>query len=58
MNYEVYGPFIPVIMLITFIGLFVWVLLPKNKKGFDDAADLPFQDEALDKRTREAERTE
>ncbi len=58
MNYEVYGPFIPVIMLITFIGLFVWVLLPKNKKGFDDAADLPFQDEDLDKRTREAERTE
>jgi cytochrome c oxidase cbb3-type subunit 4 len=46
-NYDVYGPFIPVIMLITFIGLFIWVLLPGNKKRFDDASQLPFADEAL-----------
>ncbi len=45
MSYDVYGPFIPVIMLITFIALFAWVLHPKNKKGFDDAANLPFDDE-------------
>ena len=32
-------------MLITFLLLFVWVMLPKNKKGFDDAANLPFEDE-------------
>jgi cytochrome c oxidase cbb3-type subunit IV len=44
-SYEVYGPYIPVIMLITFIILFAWVMLPKNKKGFDDAANLPFDDE-------------
>ncbi|EXJ13176.1 Cbb3-type cytochrome oxidase, subunit 3 [Nitrincola nitratireducens] len=43
-----YGPFIPVIMLITFIGLFVWVLLPQNKKRFDDAANLPFADDEND----------
>ncbi|WP_193483892.1 cbb3-type cytochrome oxidase subunit 3 [Nitrincola tibetensis] len=48
MSYEVYGPFIPVIMLITFIGLFVWVLLPQNKKRFDDAANLPFADDEND----------
>ena len=48
MSYEVYGPFIPVIMLITFIGLFIWVLLPQNKKRFDDAANLPFADEEED----------
>jgi cytochrome c oxidase cbb3-type subunit 4 len=44
-SYEVYGPFMPLIMLITFIGLFIWVLLPQNKKRFDDAANLPFADE-------------
>ncbi|MFC6673588.1 cbb3-type cytochrome oxidase subunit 3 [Marinobacterium aestuariivivens] len=45
MSYEVYGPYLPVIMLITFIALFAWVLHPKNKKKFDDAANLPFEDE-------------
>jgi cytochrome c oxidase cbb3-type subunit 4 len=57
-SYEVYGPFIPVIMLVTFIGLFIWVLLPQNRKRFDDAANLPFQDEELDKKSREADRVE
>ncbi|MBR9868629.1 MAG: cbb3-type cytochrome c oxidase subunit 3 [Oceanospirillales bacterium] len=32
-------------MLITFIGLFIWVLLPGNKKRFDEASQLPFADE-------------
>nr|WP_082708986.1 CcoQ/FixQ family Cbb3-type cytochrome c oxidase assembly chaperone [Marinobacterium profundum] len=45
MNYEVYGPYLPVIMLITFIALFIWVLLPGHKKKFEDAAKLPFADE-------------
>jgi len=54
-SYDTYGPFIPVIMLLTFIGLFVWVLNPRNKKRFDDAADLPFQDEEIDQRTRKAD---
>ncbi|WP_371807846.1 cbb3-type cytochrome oxidase subunit 3 [Marinobacterium sp. LSUCC0821] len=58
MSYELYGPFIPVIMLVTFIGLFIWVLLPQNRKRFDDAANLPFQDEELDKKSREADRVE
>ncbi|SEF75514.1 cbb3-type cytochrome oxidase subunit 3 [Marinobacterium lutimaris] len=45
MSYEVYGPYLPVIMLITFIALFFWVLSPKNSKRFDDAAQAPFADE-------------
>lgn len=45
MSYEVYGPYLPGIMLITFIGLFIWVLLPGNKKRFEDASQLPFADE-------------
>ncbi|WP_206060501.1 cbb3-type cytochrome oxidase subunit 3 [Nitrincola alkalilacustris] len=45
MSYDVYGPFLPLVMLITFLGLFIWVLLPQNKKSFDDAANLPFADD-------------
>jgi len=44
-SYDVYGPFLPLVMLITFLGLFIWVLLPQNKKSFDDAANLPFADD-------------
>jgi len=44
-SYEVYGPYIPVVMLITFLALFVWVLHPKNKKKFDDAAQMPLEDD-------------
>ncbi|WP_236014208.1 cbb3-type cytochrome oxidase subunit 3 [Marinobacterium alkalitolerans] len=40
-------------MLITFIGLFIWVLLPGNKKRFDEASQLPFEDDEQDKRSRE-----
>ncbi|WP_409526232.1 cbb3-type cytochrome oxidase subunit 3 [Nitrincola sp. MINF-07-Sa-05] len=45
MSYDVYGPFLPLVMLITFLGIFVWVLLPQNKKSFDEAANLPFADD-------------
>ena len=33
---------------VYFVGIFVfalvWVLLPRNKKGFDDAAQIPFRE--------------
>ncbi|HCI01598.1 MAG: CcoQ/FixQ family Cbb3-type cytochrome c oxidase assembly chaperone [Oceanospirillaceae bacterium] len=45
MSYDSYGPYIVVIMLITFIGLYAWVLSPKRTKGFNEAANLPFADE-------------
>ncbi|MDO6563491.1 cbb3-type cytochrome c oxidase subunit 3 [Amphritea sp. 1_MG-2023] len=35
-------------MLLTFIGLFIWVLLPGNRKRFDEASKLPFADEDND----------
>jgi cytochrome c oxidase cbb3-type subunit 4 len=47
-SYEVYGPYLPLLMLITFIGLFIWVLLPGNRKRFDEASQLPFADEDED----------
>lgn len=41
MSYDDYGPFIPLIMLVTFVGLFIWVLHPKNKAKYDEAANMP-----------------
>ncbi|MBV1786496.1 cbb3-type cytochrome c oxidase subunit 3 [Marinobacterium sp. D7] len=49
MSYEVYGPYLPVIMLITFVALFIWVANPKNSKKYDEAAQAPFADEEQDK---------
>lgn len=31
--------------LLAFIGIFVWAYSARNKKKFDEAADLPFADE-------------
>jgi len=31
-------------MLITFLALFAWVLNPKNKDKYDDAANMPLQE--------------
>ncbi|WP_432698632.1 cbb3-type cytochrome oxidase subunit 3 [Marinobacterium sp. YM272] len=53
MSYEVYGPYLPVIMLITFVALFIWVANPKNSKRFDDAAQAPFADEEEHERAAE-----
>lgn len=39
-------------MLITFVGLVVWAYSRKQKKPFDDAANLPFADKDLAERTR------
>jgi len=44
-SYEVYGPYLPLIMLITFGAIFIWVANPKNSKKFDEAAQAPFADE-------------
>lgn len=33
------------VVMITFIGIFVWVYLIKNKSDFDEAANQPFADD-------------
>lgn len=39
-------------MLVTFTGLVVWAYGRKQKKTFDDAANLPFADAEVAERTR------
>ncbi|HEX5806287.1 MAG TPA: cbb3-type cytochrome c oxidase subunit 3 [Macromonas sp.] len=34
-----------VISLVTFIGILVWAWSKRNRAAFDEAANLPFQDE-------------
>jgi len=40
-----------IVVMIAFIGICLWAYSSRRKKGFDDAANLPFADEELAKRT-------
>ena len=42
-------------LLFAFIGLCFWAYSSKRKKGFDEAANLPFPDEELNQRTMQEE---
>ena len=42
-------------LMIAFIGLCIWAYSSKRKKTFDEAAQLPFADEALNQRTVQEE---
>ena len=38
-------------LLVSFVGLVFWAYSRNRKKEFDDAANLPFADEEMNKRT-------
>jgi cytochrome c oxidase cbb3-type subunit 4 len=42
-------------LMFAFIGLCIWAYGKKRKKGFDEAANLPFADEELNQRTLQEE---
>lgn len=42
-------------LMIAFIGLCFWAYSKKRKRSFDDAANLPFADEDLSRRTMREE---
>ncbi len=43
------------LLMVTFLGMCVWVYSKKRKKSFDEAANLPFADEELNQRTMQEE---
>jgi cytochrome c oxidase cbb3-type subunit 4 len=45
-------------LLICFIGLCIWAYSKKRKRTFDDAANLPFADEEMNKRTMQEQEEE
>lgn len=44
------------LFMLAFIGMAVWVYLPRRKKTYDDAASLPFRDEPEAGNTRQTQR--
>jgi len=40
-----------ILVMIVFIGICLWAFNGKKKKDFDDAANLPFQDDDIAERT-------
>lgn len=42
-------------LMIAFVGLCIWAYSKKRKSSFDDAANIPFADEELNRRTLEEE---
>jgi cytochrome c oxidase cbb3-type subunit 4 len=42
-------------LMVAFFGLCIWAYSSKRKKSFDEAANLPFADEGLNKETMQEE---
>ena len=45
MNQGVVGSIFTVVVFISFIGIVLWAFSDRNKKRFDEAANLPFADD-------------
>ena len=43
------------LLMVTFLGLCIWAYSKKRKPAFDEAANLPFADEAINDRTMQKE---
>ncbi|NBR41062.1 MAG: cbb3-type cytochrome c oxidase subunit 3 [Alphaproteobacteria bacterium] len=41
------------LIMVAFVGLIIWAFSHKQKQSFDEAAKLPFADDAMDERTLE-----
>ncbi|MBV2132994.1 cbb3-type cytochrome c oxidase subunit 3 [Pseudomonas sp. MAP12] len=41
------------LVLVAFVGLLVWAFSGRRKKGFDEAANLPFADEPKSEKREE-----
>nr|WP_136252203.1 cbb3-type cytochrome c oxidase subunit 3 [Ningiella ruwaisensis] len=39
------GSIFTVIVFVSFVGVVIWAFSSRNKKKFDEAANLPFEDE-------------
>ena len=45
MDYAISGSIYTVLVFVCFIGIVIWAFNKKNKAGFDEAANLVFDDE-------------
>lgn len=45
-----------VVLLVLFVGIIIWAYSKAPKKSFDEAANLPFEDDQQEKATIEKEK--
>ncbi len=46
------------VLLVSFVGMCFWAYSHKRKSAFEEAANIPFADDAMNQRTLEAEQRE
>jgi cytochrome c oxidase cbb3-type subunit 4 len=51
MDQATIGSIFTVIVFVSFIGVLIWAFSGRNKKSFDEAANLPFADEEQEKQS-------
>jgi cytochrome c oxidase cbb3-type subunit 4 len=51
MNVIDFHSYYTLLMLVVFVGIFIWAWSSKRKKFFNDAANLPFADEETSDRS-------
>ncbi|UAA40776.1 cbb3-type cytochrome c oxidase subunit 3 [Paraneptunicella aestuarii] len=56
MDYGIVGSIFTVLVLVFFIGIVIWAFSKKSQKGFDEAANLVFDDEQDNKASAEYKR--
>lgn len=49
MDYGTFQGILTIIVMLTFIGIFAWAYSSRRQKAFDEAANLIFSDEEIDK---------
>lgn len=52
MDQGVVGSIFTVIVFVSFVGIVLWAFSSRNKKSFDEAANLVFADEEGEKNTK------
>jgi cytochrome c oxidase cbb3-type subunit 4 len=53
MDQGLIGSIFTVIVFISFVGIVLWAFSSRNKKSFDEAANLVFADEQQDNATKD-----
>lgn len=56
-KFDLYG-INTILVMISFVGIVWWAYSAHRKKANDEAAHLPFDDDEIDRRTLEKEKTE
>lgn len=54
MDYGTLQGIITIVVMLTFVGIFAWAYSSRRKKQFDEAANLVFSDEEINKASKDS----